>query len=36
MTAGAEGTLIDLGDGNSLLIQGVQPAGLSAADVIFF
>ena len=36
MTAGAEGTLIDLGGGNSLLILGVQPAGLSAADVIFF
>ncbi|WP_374442953.1 calcium-binding protein [Stella sp.] len=36
MTGSAQGTLIDLGGGNSLLIQGVQPAGLSAGDVLFF
>lgn len=36
MTGGGQGTTIDLGGGNSLLILGVQPAGLSAGDVLFF
>ncbi len=36
MTGGGQGTTIDLGGGNSLLLLGVQPAGISAGDVIFF
>ncbi|BBK42132.1 hypothetical protein STVA_21520 [Allostella vacuolata] len=36
MTAGAGGTTIDLGGGNSLFLAGIQPGGLSADNVLFF
>ncbi|BBK32303.1 putative secreted protein (type I secretion substrate) [Stella humosa] len=36
MTASGEGTTIDLGGGNSLLLAGVQPAAIAADHILFF